>query len=129
MTKEQKFRYMFELESGKIISEILTLEQIENGFVGNVYMAQDNEGDKVKEVLARSESTGLFDKSGKEIYIGDVIHYVARQWDWNMEIVFGDGGYAARKDGRTYELCKYAIESSSTFEVVGTAIENPDLLK
>lgn len=77
----------------------------------------------------RGRWTGLLDKNGKEIYEGDIVHYKAKGWDWNMEVMFDDGGFCVKNAGIKYELFEHGIASSEIFEVIGNIYENPELIK
>lgn len=76
------------------------------------------------------QSTGLFDKNGKEIFEGDIVDYKGRK-----AIVSWSGSYASFIYRFVDELNKRKSEWSPLylsyyhFEVVGNKFENPELLE
>jgi len=75
--------------------------------------------------------TGLCDKSGKEIYEGDIVHCKARSDAANMVVIFEEGafklvpcGYYAlhTPGGGCYPIVCFAKE------IIGNIYENPELL-
>lgn len=75
--------------------------------------------------------TGLLDKSGKEIYEGDIVnvlkHYEGDSLyqDEICETKFSDGGFYFTKPGK---LGSY-FEPYKECEIIGNIYENPELLK
>ena len=72
--------------------------------------------------------TGLHDKTGKEIYEGDIINPVVMNGTITRgEVVFHYGGFMAKQIGAEWlidDLYRY-----DNFEVIGNIYENPELLK
>lgn len=75
--------------------------------------------------------TGIKDKNGKEIYVGDIVKYTH---DWEVypvidliaEVTFGDGGFypIQEANGGIY----YGLDSEPIYEVIGNIHENKYLL-
>jgi uncharacterized phage protein (TIGR01671 family) len=77
MSKEIKFKYIWSNpEKTNFITEIFTLDEIE---AGNQFTVLENEPLlKDYKLIARVQFTGLHDKNGKEIFVGDVVEYIER---------------------------------------------------
>lgn len=84
-----------------------------------------------REYYTLQQFTGLRDKSGKEIYDGDIVA-INFTHDPHTEyhvvgifrISFGDYGWMASNDTHSYKASTYQIYA----EVIGNIFENPDLL-
>ena len=70
------------------------------------------------------EFTGLSDKSGKEIYEGDIVKTV----DGLMIVYFDDGCFWVESDAHGAPLYVYSDEDDHFSEVVGNIHEKPELL-
>ncbi len=78
--------------------------------------------------------TGIKDKTGVEIYEGDIIK-IPDDWDvWGMnsgeiyEVYFGFGGFRMRPKYNNNSR-GYYVEYENEFEVIGNIYENPELLE
>ena len=65
--------------------------------------------------LSETQSTGLFDKNGEEVYELDIV-----------KMNSGELRLVEVKDGKYEPICHYPSDS---FEVVGNIFENPELLE
>lgn len=121
-----KFRYVWQHEeTGTISMPIFTLDQIANGLAGvDRYV-----------LIAQNQFTGLLDRSGKEIYEGDILasysyHRNGKTFWHNKEVVefklepASDGEY-----GGSYYGYLFNFDSIESYEVIGNIYENSDLLK
>lgn len=121
----------------KIMKEVLELEWVwdegeENRTKLDIITSNGRIGDK----LILMQFTGLHDKSGKEIYEGDIVQvgytYVGdyRYEDFIGNVIFEDGCY--------FVICKYdeklgceldsATIKNQEIEVIGNIYENSELL-
>lgn len=98
------------------------------------------------EGVALMQFTGLLDKTGKEIYEGDVVngYWRAGETDWGdqlgdsftkRQVVFheslGAFGFPVRNNGEPKKPLENYINTMaqcSDFEIIGNIHENPDLL-
>lgn len=76
------------------------------------------------------QSTGLTDKSGKEIFEGDVLEFEEPHFEsaiLKCPVVFYDGSFCAEwdRDGR---VDWFLLAEIQEMEVIGNIYENPDLL-
>ena len=65
--------------------------------------------------LSETQSTGMFDKNGEEVYELDIV-----------KMNSGELRLVEVKDGKYEPICHYPSDS---FEVVGNIFENPELLE
>ena len=65
--------------------------------------------------LSETQSTGMFDKNGEEVYELDIV-----------KMNSGELRLVEVKDGKHEPICHYPSDS---FEVVGNIFENPELLE
>lgn len=81
------------------------------------------------------QSTGLFDKNGKEIFEGDIIRYDIDVVDIKKHPTLGfytvlDGREGFFGDGMSInDFEEDAKEFSKTVEIIGNIYENPELLE
>ena len=123
-TKKEMFKDTFAItESGQVV----VVDQ-SSVFVSPDYVFVDN--------LVIMQSTGIFDRNGKEIFEGDVLtdgdvisdikyHQTLGFYmigKYGFSVPFGQG-----VDVEYFE--EFAVHVSKTFEVIGNIYENPELLE
>jgi len=122
-----KFSYIQQHEeTGRITDSRLTLQQVEALTTGSVVY-------RGYTLVARRQFTGLLDKSGKEIYEGDIIKYskYVDHGQWGETV---DGGtvqvtwLAERAGFYPFYVWSSYNDQLKTCEVVGNIYENPELL-
>jgi len=137
--REIKFRYTVIRENGYVFSGIFTLEQIEKGEVKIWSEMNHVNMDAVK----KNQFIGLHDKTDREIYEGDIVHYIylPGKTFWNYEgdaiIEWSSTGYWMKplpgKGGVDAALVSipgaYEPTCRKLFEVIGNRFENPELLE
>lgn len=127
MSIEIKFRYVLQHgETGRIMTNVCSLEDLENGTV--CYWLET----LVKigwAVIARNQCSGLKDKNGKEIYKDDIC---------KGGMLLCTGGYSIKNDTATtvkFEDGMFKLGSVSLIsyarrtEVIGNIYQHPELLK
>lgn len=84
------------------------------------------------------QSTGLFDKNGKEIFDGDIVKryrspFFKAEWEYQIETVVKREAclLLEKKFGRNSATMSFGspFAKSDLLEVVGNIYENPDLLE
>jgi len=127
--REIKFKYIWSNPLKKdFITAILTLDEIENGKQFEVCKkALEN-----YELIARVQSTGLFDKNGKEIFSGDIV-----SWDFDKTLktviefkwgCFGYKSFSSVQIKNSDDFIKIDEHKARSMEIVGNAFETPELL-
>jgi len=133
--REIKFRYIIAVnnyrnEEIKKISVILSLNQIkicddfqlliskkafENGDI--------NEDLLFYKIISENQYSGLKDKSGKEIYEGDIVVYDCD----NFSVTWNDGSFHAHSEQEgVYDTGFWNITNNC--KIIGNIYENPELL-
>ena len=88
-----------------------------------------------REKIILMQSTGIFDKNGKEIFEGDIIRYNIDVVDIKRHPTLGfytvlDGREGFFGDGMSIDdFEEDAKEFSKTAEIIGNVYENPELLE
>lgn len=81
------------------------------------------------------QSTGLFDKNGKEIFEGDILKIQTSDFyskkindEYIGQVCFSRGGFFVLTDGHHTDFCLWS-KSTATMEVLGNLYENTELLE
>ena len=78
------------------------------------------------------QSTGLYDKNGREIFEGDIVRQVRTQPTTENEIVVGivtmiEGAWLIMNDSE--QLASYLWSETDTNESIGNIYKNPELME
>ena len=124
--REIKIRYRIRSKNfPKVIdTDIVTLEQIEKGYISDVY--------KGCEILSRDLLTGFGDKNAKEIYEGDIVHGYWYDKSRIATIIFENGSFWIKGSDMIGNTEGFQFLLGSMYggiEVIGNIYENPELLK
>lgn len=128
--REIKFRF-WDNEKNEFWDEPQTLQH----FVFSYGRNYSDNGEHENRIIFAGLYTGIKDKNGKEIYVGDIIYNTS--WWWGAGEVFLNTGKCGPCDGdsvMTY-ACRnskevfYNIWNGKDVEVIGNIYENPELLK
>lgn len=99
---------------------------------GNVYV---NDADKITvdnmngwsiDDKYLMQSTGLFDKNGKEIFEGDIVHAYSEDARLIGAVEYFDNAYCIKTKNGVYNSLWINAEQ---YEIVGNVFENPELLE
>jgi uncharacterized phage protein (TIGR01671 family) len=126
MNREIELKAFIKLEN--IIVDILQINWMEK----YIYYIDDKDEwqrEKFKDVEI-IQSTGLFDKNGKEIYEGDLLQ--SNEWNCNCQVVWNGGGFTLLEGETSSNLENNLTDADGfeiEFEVIGNIYENPELLK
>ena len=118
--KKEMFKDTFAItESGQVV----VVDQ-SSVFVSPDYVFVDN--------LVIMQSTGLFDKNGKEIFEGDVVRQVRTQPTTENETITGvvtmlEGAWLIMNDCE--QLASFLWSETDENEIIGNVYENPELLE
>ncbi len=110
--REIKFRFAFKKEN-KIYFSFYSIDEICEIHIKAEIEAMDAKG---YDLISKDQYTGLTDRSGKEIYEGDILSHRF----YNQPVMV------------TFERCCFIAEDVSithcSLEVIGNVCENPELL-
>lgn len=130
-----KFRFFGKVADGEMRMVLAEVIDFTDGFVYYSYHDYTVEGDVNVygdtisfEDCVLMQSTGLFDKNGKEIFEGDVVVVL----DSSYTVFYDDKTASFRlqphdKRWNTDYMSNYAHDNS--FEVIGNIYENPELVE
>ena len=133
MSRENKFKYIWSNPTKtNFATAIFTLDEIE---AGNQFMVLKNEPLlKDYKLIAREQSTGLLDKNGKEIFVGDLLQYDG----YNFKLINKEKIYQIKYDDNLAQYYSYNLENSfDTFlvvrawkesKIIGNIYQNPELV-
>lgn len=120
--REIKFRAWNEVEE-----KMLNWNKFLDTNMKNTFIAPESTG------LILMQYTGLKDKTGKEIYEGDIIKikYGLDNLLFICEIIYLDGAFRTKKFvyGSYYDCLYYWYANDYDIEVIGNIYDNPELLK
>lgn len=109
-----------------------------NKFIEYTYSPYNDSNRVVSEFLefcdvVLMQSTGLFDKNGKEIFEGDILKCTSFDGCLWCETVSWDStiaGFATHQNGYDATPIEYITDSKAiTIEIIGNIYENPELLE
>lgn len=124
----------------EMINEILMISFVRKEIIGKFSDGSTSvplkfEDKRNGEDVVLMQSTGLFDKNGKEIFEGDIIRYNIDVVDIKRHPTLGfytvlDGREGFFGDGMSIDdFEEDAKEFSKTAEIIGNIYENPELLE
>lgn len=117
----------------KIDKLMAPVEELHRDWIAIPVMDEDGghlEQRKLDDVVLM-QSTGLFDKNGKEIWGGDVVHWQYRGLDYQNEVYFDKGRFWVKD----YYIVSHDEPSDAFGEgvtnlnVIGNIWDNPELIK
>ena len=136
-----KFRFFGKVADGEMRMVLAESIDFENGFVYYSYHDYTVEGDDNVygdtigfEDCVLMQSTGLFDKNGKEIFEGDIVKYKIGCNTYTEEVAYdknlaGFGVIYAKAD-IIFTFCELAEDTDlHSIEVIGNIYNNPGLLE
>ena len=135
-----KFRFFGKVADGEMRMVLAESIDFKNGFVYYSYHEYTVEGDEHVygdligfEDCVLMQSTGLFDKNGKEIYEGDIVKYKCCPEIYVEEVIYDNKHCnfgTIDKDGETFSFDALISDIHvGCFEVIGNKYENPELLE
>jgi len=135
--REIKFRYALEVAITSkddpayhtwIETKIFSLDELERG---QLQEWVKKEGYYIIRIIARDQFTGEKDRSGKEIYEGDVIGVKKRRnikYEIIFDVKFGELELYAGQFGMGYSFPTPTVSDKYDYEQIGSIHENPELL-
>ena len=129
-----KFRVAFK---NNILGEVGSIDFVDETVTIPVYDKADGEylGDNVLGLnqVTLMQSTGLFDKNGKEIFESDILKCTSFDGSLWYETVSWDStlaGFATQQDGYDATAISYITDSKViTIEIIGNLHQNPELVE
>ena len=122
-----KFRVAFK---NKILSEIGSIDFIDETVTIPVYDKVDGEylGDNVLGLnqVTITQSTGLFDKNGKEIFEGDIVYAYSEGARLIGAIEYFDNAYCIKTKNGVYNSL---WTNAEYYEIVGNVFEHKELVE
>ena len=120
MTKEIKFNEMYYSDKSE------SFEFGESGFIGVNHIGGDWSG-SLNQMLM--QFTGLKDKNGKEIYVGDIIRDESSYSDGSQLFVIKHDLPFFWFENSKGENCGFGKEIDLNCKIIGNIYKNPELLK
>lgn len=120
----------------KIMIDELVVIDLYNEYVGYLYQSQIVQGETVSRLPINDviimQSTGLFDKNGKEIFEGDIVNISSHTPFYNI-VKFDEKGaafqlYPLDKRWSKSYFTNYENVDKERFEVIGNIFEDGDLI-
>ncbi len=127
--RDIKIKYYYKNSTGEIISKVFDLDVDVSMAIGSIYLTIPYEM-RDYEIIGRVQYTGLKDKSGVEIYEGDVVEL---ENNFIAEVEISPlNGVEFKSRNRNYRD-EFASEYGNYIgnfpcEVIGNIYENPELL-
>lgn len=131
--REIRFRYTYKRkDDGHIYQVIYPIEALEEGKTDTM------QSNPLWDLIARDLFTGLQDKSGQDIYEGDIIKFQTASSElrhfkkdrWVRDVVrFEDGAFMPFFDMTYIDGEQGDYFDRETFEVIGNIYETPELLE
>lgn len=125
-----KFR-AWEIHGKKMMNKLLMISFVRKEVIGKYEAGNNSYPLKIGEEAILMQSTGLFDKNGKEIFDGDVVRvsYTDDDFTWTDKVDW-DSKYLGWRISENGDLLGYLLETDDTLiEVIGSIYENPELVE
>lgn len=137
-----KFRAWYVLAE-EMIDEILMISFVRKEVIGKFSDGSTSvplkfEDKRNGEDVILMQSTGLFDKNGKEIFEGDIVKryrspFFKAKWEYQIETVLKEKAslLLGREFGKNFGTIPFdsPFAKSDLLEVIGNICENPELLE
>lgn len=95
-------------------------------FVGDVI--ETGGDDYIVDPATVGQYTGLTDKNGQKIFVGDIMSFGAYRYDYIGIVSFINGSFCIYCDDSIVPFLHYAIERYGA-EVIGNIYDNPEILE
>ena len=122
-----KFR-AWDVLARKMIRELLLISYVRNEIIGKYENGSNSNPLKIREEVILMQSTGLFDKNGKEIFENDIVRFHTPQLSTIGVVEFdkNEACFKVRNDFGGHHVTMFHVRY---FEVIGCVYQNPELLE